>query len=646
MATLGEPLVLSRHDISPKTKSTSRPLTASCSKGAKDEYASIGIGGEGISIIDLTSLQPDAAALLGPETTFACSPVSRTITDESGHPLRQTYAVTESSSADSSSNVPIISYWTSSAALSSLEKHRTVTLEKPVKALYAPHWQPASLIVASMDGDILSFDSRLEEATVPKKKQSSKRTLISSFIFDPSSSSLEWKHKEPKSSILLSVIQDAKRTSLRQTFVGSSIEHGEELSIQLGTIISASCESSSCISFFCKDGTLSSYLLDSHQGQLFASQLDSLRIRSFHNESASLLCLGSTHILLAGVTRDAGDIAILLWDVQYSVLLSEHRLPTPSNLSSLARETLRLQLIHCNDAQSLLIITPDLSLNRPSQLPAGAKSNVLLIPHTVPQKSSLANVIGKADAGKAWLAPLEDDKPDVLDEQRESILRALSEALQAGNVEATDTIFFDWVTEQTAAVKAAAKAEAKRHLAVALGKIPPDGEMPEGMEIDKEEHLTDMDDVLLLLDQLNKSMRIAIQGNDGSLTLGNLEKEFKEHEDRKRLTKHGKPRLEMIVSFLSTLLDAKLLDITQYPATHNVLRQLYEFILPQIAWLSMLEKLRGPLEPFVVADKKGNNKQQQSYVDNFAPKQQKWKEKKADSYALTVGLYQLEEFTI
>ncbi|KAG8782345.1 hypothetical protein FRC16_002635, partial [Serendipita sp. 398] len=469
MTTIGDPLILSRHEISPKTIPQSRPVLGSCSKGVKDEYASIGIVGEGISIIDLTSLQPDAATLLGPETTFACPPVSRTVTEESRQQLRQTYAATETHSSGSATKGTTISYWTSSATLSSLEKHRSLTSGQSIQALYAPSWHIDALIVVFTDGDVAKLDSKLEEANFSKKRHNPRRRLIWSFIFDPSSSSLVWKHKEPNSSVLLSVIQDKTDILLRHTFVGSSVEHGEELPLQLtGEIIASSCENSGCISFFGKDGVLSSYLLESHRGKLFTTHLDSLKIQSFYNETASLLCLGSTHIILVGITRNAGDIAILLWDVQYSVLLSEQRLPIPSNLSSIRQESLRLQLIRCNESQSMLIVAPDLTINRPNQLPAGAKSNILLIPHTFPQKSSLANAIGKADAGKAWLKPSKSScVPSTLDEQREGILRGLTESFQKDNIEAADTIFFDWINEQTAAVKAAVKAEAKRYLAVA-----------------------------------------------------------------------------------------------------------------------------------------------------------------------------------
>jgi len=52
-ATFGDPLTLSKHDISPKATHDSAPVLVSCSKGSKTEYATTGVHGEGINIIDV-----------------------------------------------------------------------------------------------------------------------------------------------------------------------------------------------------------------------------------------------------------------------------------------------------------------------------------------------------------------------------------------------------------------------------------------------------------------------------------------------------------------------------------------------------------------------------------------------------------------
>jgi hypothetical protein len=54
-ASFGEPLILSRHDIPSQSASSISPVVASCSKGIKADYATLGIQDEGITIIDVSA---------------------------------------------------------------------------------------------------------------------------------------------------------------------------------------------------------------------------------------------------------------------------------------------------------------------------------------------------------------------------------------------------------------------------------------------------------------------------------------------------------------------------------------------------------------------------------------------------------------
>jgi hypothetical protein len=54
-ASFGEPLTLSRHDILSKSSPSVSPIVASCSKGIKADYATLGIQDEGITIIDVSA---------------------------------------------------------------------------------------------------------------------------------------------------------------------------------------------------------------------------------------------------------------------------------------------------------------------------------------------------------------------------------------------------------------------------------------------------------------------------------------------------------------------------------------------------------------------------------------------------------------
>ncbi|KAG8831019.1 hypothetical protein FRC18_007226 [Serendipita sp. 400] len=503
MTTIGDPLILSRHEISPKTIPQSRPVLGSCSKGVKDEYASIGIVGEGISIIDLTSLQPDAATLLGPETTFACPPVSRTVIEGSRQQLRQTYAATETPSSGSATKGTTISYWTSSATLSSLEKHRSLTSGQSIQALYAPNWHIDALIVVFTDGDVAKLDSKLEEANLSKKRHNPRRRLIWSFIFDPS-----------KDGEMPEDMEIDKEEVKRKGIVVKHIPNTLNLGHQFITSVLELVFRQESLQPGCYSPKIVAYLLERR-----------------------LITDSSVKGGLIKALEDRGDWHAITHMLRDTVDISEDALM--SLLVNSLRRTRREDAMEVDES----------SKDPTTPLPCTAiLGYVISYPTTAPT-----------------------------------------------------------------------------------------------MRLAIRKHLTDMNDVLFILNHLKNMMQKSVQGNEG-LSLGDLEKEFKGHEvDRRRLTKHGRPKLEMIISFLSTMLDAKLLDIIQYQPTHDLLREIHEFTLPQITWLTTLEKLRGPLEPFVTADKKGSK---QPHGDNFAPKQQKWREKKVDSHALTVGLYQLEEFTI
>jgi len=60
-ASFGDPLTLSKHEISSKKTYNLAPVLASCSNGSKTEYATIGVHGEGINIIDVETrhLEPE-----------------------------------------------------------------------------------------------------------------------------------------------------------------------------------------------------------------------------------------------------------------------------------------------------------------------------------------------------------------------------------------------------------------------------------------------------------------------------------------------------------------------------------------------------------------------------------------------------------
>jgi hypothetical protein len=95
----------------------------------------------------------------------------------------------------------------------------------------------------------------------------------------------------------------------------------------------------------------------------------------------------------------------------------------------------------------------------------------MILPHTVPPTSSLANAIGKASSAEAWLKSSDAQALEVngIEEDRKDVLQRMAEAFQNGTAEDSDRVFFEWLDEQRSIAKAAAKEEAKRQLAALHG---------------------------------------------------------------------------------------------------------------------------------------------------------------------------------
>lgn len=220
-----------------------------------------------------------------------------------------------------------------------------------------------------------------------------------------------------------------------------------------------------------RDGTIYPFQIGSSQGGFEVSPMEPLQLQKFETSSMTVLCVGSTHVLVAGALRAEPEVAALLWDVRYSVLLAERRMPLPSTLSSVSSKQLLFRFASCTESQSLLSIQPIISPKRKAE-PIGLKSITMMLPHVIPAASSLANAIGKARLGEAWLKANEleaSQQFEAMDESRREVLQRIVKALRNDSIDEADKLFFDWLNEQRVAVKAAAKEEAKRQMTAFQG---------------------------------------------------------------------------------------------------------------------------------------------------------------------------------
>jgi hypothetical protein len=163
----------------------------------------------------------------------------------------------------------------------------------------------------------------------------------------------------------------------------------------------------------------------------------------------SLLSLGSSHVLLAAIsTASTPEIVLLLWDLQYSVLLASHTLPIPSNLSHSKDSNVHLDLIAANSVQALLVLSPTRIPDTKSHTSsAPSRSSVLVVPFAVPATSTIANAMGRAEDGLKWLdrasSSPQPNPPDI-GSDREKLLDTMRTAMEQNRPAIANAAFFEW----------------------------------------------------------------------------------------------------------------------------------------------------------------------------------------------------------
>ncbi|KIM29641.1 hypothetical protein M408DRAFT_22959 [Serendipita vermifera MAFF 305830] len=799
-ATFGDPLTLAKHEISPKKAYDLAPVFASYSKGLKTEYATTGVHAEGINIIDLTSLQTEAATLLGPDASFACPPVTRVIEKEQAERIRQTYAILNSETRRASAKRPqTLSLWSSNEGLASLEQVHSVTLATPAVALYAPDSIPDKVVLISSEGTITTYDSKLQKSD-QESSSSESRKLVNSFVFDSAHCKFA-RGKSPSVSgaaIVVTVLKRRNEVYLGVSLVGQHVETVGEAPIQIpgNEILSASCNADGCLALLDSNGSIFSFMIEPQNNGIALSSLETLALRGITTSSMSLCCLESTHVLVTGVEVVNSDIVVLLWDVQFGVLLAEKKIVRPPLLSAIPANRLQLSMTFCDGNQTLLNVSSAKPSNKKEASTSGPKAITMIIPHSIQVGSSLASAIGRAKASENWLRPVNIHSTSGSTphkDGREVMLESVTNAIESGQPEVADKLFFEWEAEQKAVVKALAKEEAKRQMAALAPKRainghaggsesedgPPDTKItvrhvhnqidwghsflaklmqavlgPTGtrsgspttflskipayflerklvsnqiieggilkvlqergdwlsirwllrntvdvsedhlmalllhsvhlyrqrsktkqdntMDVDESspvnvrvpfpvtqvlghviayptsapplrlairQHFTEMEDVIVLIETVNSW--ISESANKTlALKLGDINEELKRESHEKAVERDGLPRLDLLVSFGTCLLDALLLNLLQYRRAHRPLRIMAKRLASHLPYLENLDRLRGPLEPFVQADRLSRRPWEERR------KGPKARTQKDDNYELNVNQYQVEEFFV
>jgi hypothetical protein len=166
----------------------------------------------------------------------------------------------------------------------------------------------------------------------------------------------------------------------------------------------------------------------------------------------SILSLGSSHVLLAGISSSSiPEIVLLLWDLQYAVLLASNTLPIPSTMSYSKESSIRLNLVAANASQVLLVLCPisDSPGTKSRTHSSPSHSSVLVLPLTVPATSTISNAMGRANDGMRWLAKDTGSTLSQNDAAREELLKVMHTAMEQNRPAAATAAFFEWKRLET-----------------------------------------------------------------------------------------------------------------------------------------------------------------------------------------------------
>ncbi|PPQ69895.1 hypothetical protein CVT26_014158 [Gymnopilus dilepis] len=468
-SNINDIFVLSSYTSSARGKAAAKytpGVYASSSKSAKssDGFVTVAVQADGVHVLDVSALHPVISHTLGPSTSFTCAP----LTLPSSSKTSRTYAAISSSPELSLAEEAGRTIWMwqdDTSNSKQKEKRRNVIFSEGEKAyaLYACEDLPERILAVSNTGSVTVMDANTLE--VKATSDSNQSTVIHTSLFPASTCSFS---SSSKGGALVMVSSGSSENTRLRIFAideADSISLTEENEISVDSeesISSVSCSRTGVLSILTTEGLWHSYQLTpelSSPPDQFSSPLQ-LSGFSFLSEpsklSVSLLALTSSHVLLAAIASQ--EITLLLWDLQFSVLLASHTFSIPSALSS---SSLHIRLVPGVDnatksgsqvvGQAILVL---------SSVPSKEKSDggktvsiLVVVPYTVAAMSTIAAAMGRGDAGKKWLHAREEKKLSADEKTRQKLLDTMQSAMQSGRPQTASAAFLKWApkTDESAA---------------------------------------------------------------------------------------------------------------------------------------------------------------------------------------------------
>ncbi|KAJ6582836.1 hypothetical protein B0H10DRAFT_897137 [Mycena sp. CBHHK59/15] len=459
-ASIGEPFLLASYAVTQRLQKSmntgeSERVANLCAthekiaSGSSDGYVTVTAQGDGVHVLDLSTLHPVISHTLGPSTGFSCPSVTLGVL-EGDQNIYSTYsAIASSSDVTQDDCGRTIWLWreniSSTIGDRASQKKKAAVMPHQISGIYACHNFPHQLLVLSPVGDMTVIDADLEiQSTMAPP--SGTRAVLWTFVFPRESCSFLPGSSRGTAIVLLEFSKDA--TFIRILGVSGGNEASEigssEIPLRPDQIASISCSPSGYLSIMTRDGSWQSFLVESQNDAISVYPIaEPLHLRSLsfigRNTEVSLIAVNTSLVLLTAITTSpARNVVLLLWDLQYSVLLASHVLAIPSTLSHLPQISMTLRLVESASPQALLVLSPT-----PTDAQAkSARSSVLVVPLAVPQMSTISNAMGRASAGAQWLVP--SPAADTLEPPRRKVLTAVQAAMLKNEPEKAEKAFFEW----------------------------------------------------------------------------------------------------------------------------------------------------------------------------------------------------------
>ncbi|KAH0588051.1 hypothetical protein H2248_006781 [Termitomyces sp. 'cryptogamus'] len=490
-ASINEPFVLSTYSSSQrlsKNASSSKNqqghpsvfATYGKASGSSDGYATVAAQADGVHVLDISTLHPVISHTLGPSITFSCPAITRN-TQEGDNDICSTYVgIASCSDIPAEESGCTIWMWRQNLSgrleESTSQKKKTVLLQHQISGLYTCDELPTRILAQSPQSEFTILDVDLNVKKSLSASQDT-QTLLRTYCYSRSSCTFLPLQASPQTGAVVVSVEVSKDSTRIRVFCVDNTDEVSELDISTipikpDQILDLSCSPSGVMSFLTRDGTWSSYRLEPKDDNSIESinisepfRLTGLSFKSkaSSSEQVTLLSLGSSHVLLSALTDSpAPEIILLLWDLQYSVLLASQSLAIPSTLSQTKDVTVKLTLIPASSSQALLVLSAHTADAGRKSDGTSLRSSVLVVPYMCPATSTIANALGQASSGARWIDQAASSSviAPSHDPFKMRVLSAMRIAMEKNLPQAANAAFFEWEKRESKAVGEASKNEA------------------------------------------------------------------------------------------------------------------------------------------------------------------------------------------